>query len=194
MEINSDLKDQGLKCSHCNENIAVPSEGNIIKSGNREKTKILVLLGLIIIGIIGGGVYFYLQESNAPKKRTKSERRQNGSTKKHRYLGYTNETNISTARTHLKMLESSLHAFHLDIGCYPTADEGLNALVEKPDNCKNWNGPYIRTEVPKDPWGNDYVYITPGEHGDFDLLSYGADGRPGGAGKNADITSFIIEE
>ena len=68
---------------------------------------------------------------------------------------------------------------------------GLRALVENVDQNEKWDGPYIKPAVPKDPWGNDYVYTSPGEHGDFDLVSYGADGQPGGTGENADITNYV---
>ena len=70
------------------------------------------------------------------------------------------------------------------------AENGLQALVENVDNNEKWNGPYIKPSVPKDPWGNAYVYACPGEHGDYDLVSYGADGQPGGEGDNADITNW----
>ena len=75
----------------------------------------------------------------------------------------------------------------LDTGSYP---ESLEALTENVDQAEKWDGPYIKPNVPKDPWGNDYVYVFPGEHGEFDLSSYGGDGQPGGEGENADINNW----
>ena len=90
----------------------------------------------------------------------------------------------------IKLLEDALTGYRLDLGSYPTGDAGLQSLVENADNNEKWNGPYIKPSVPKDPWGNEYVYTCPGEHGDYDLVSYGADGQPGGEGDNADITNW----
>jgi general secretion pathway protein G len=88
--------------------------------------------------------------------------------------------------------------YKLDNGAYPTTDQGLKALVEAPtagNLPKNWRqGGYLeKGKVPKDPWSNDFIYICPGKHGDFDLSSYGADGEPGGEGKNKDINNWEIE-
>ena len=83
------------------------------------------------------------------------------------------------------------HLFKLEVGRYPTAQEGLQALISAPPGVNNWNGPYWKkTEVPKDPWGNEYKYGAPGQHGPYDLLSYGADGKEGGEGPNKDITNW----
>ncbi|MGC9023154.1 MAG: type II secretion system major pseudopilin GspG, partial [Dissulfurimicrobium sp.] len=84
----------------------------------------------------------------------------------------------------------ALDAFRLDNGRYPTTEEGLKALREKPPGLDTWNGPYLPKPIPKDPWGHDYVYRCPGEHGDYDIISYGRDGQPGGEGEDADITSW----
>ena len=97
----------------------------------------------------------------------------------------------SKATTQVKLLEDALTGYKLDIGSYPDTATGLRALVENVDQNEKWDGPYIKPAVPKDPWGNDYVYTSPGEHGDFDLVSYGADGQPGGTGENADITNYV---
>jgi type II secretion system protein G len=88
----------------------------------------------------------------------------------------------------IKLLEDALTGYKLDIGSYP---ESLGALVSNVDQSEKWDGPYIKPAVPKDPWGNAYVYTFPGEHGDFDLVCYGADGQPGGTGENADITNYV---
>ena len=98
---------------------------------------------------------------------------------------------ITTAKTQIKLLEQALNDYKLDTGKYPDSDEGLQMLVENTANVEKWDGPYIKPAVPKDPWGNDYVYVCPGEHGEFDLSSYGADGVEGGEGENADITNWV---
>ena len=107
------------------------------------------------------------------------------------YFRHVRNAKISTAKTQIKLLEQSLMDLKLDTGSYP---QSLDALTENVDQVEKWDGPYIKPNVPKDPWGNDYVYIYPGEHGDFDLLSYGADGQPGGSGENADITNYVATE
>ncbi len=106
------------------------------------------------------------------------------------YLNYIKKANVGAAKTQMKMLEDALTGYRLDIGSYPGADAGLQALVENIDNDEKWEGPYIKPSVPKDPWGNDYIYTMPGEHGEYDLSSYGADGQPGGSGENADINNW----
>ena len=107
------------------------------------------------------------------------------------YLNYVKKANVGAARTQLKLLQEALTGYKLDIGSYPDSVNGLRALVENIDQNTKWDGPYLQPAVvPKDPWGNDYVYTIPGEHGDYDLLSYGADGQSGGSGENADITSW----
>ena len=98
---------------------------------------------------------------------------------------------ITTAKTQIKLLEQALNDYKLDTGKYPDSDEGLQMLVENTANVEKWDGPYIKPAVPKDPWGNDYNYVCPGEHGEFDLSSYGADGVDGGEGENADITNWV---
>jgi general secretion pathway protein G len=109
------------------------------------------------------------------------------------YMNHVKKANIGTAKTQIKLLEDALASYKLDVGTYPSTDDGLQALMTNPGDSEKWNGPYIKPAVPKDPWGNDYVYTSPGEHGDFDLLSYGADGQPGGEGEDADITNYVAE-
>ena len=107
------------------------------------------------------------------------------------YLNYIKRANVSAAKTQIKMLEDALTGYRLDMGKYPDTEAGLAALVENPDENEKWAGPYIKPNVPKDPWGNDYVYVSPGENGrDYDLSSYGADGQPGGEGDDADINNW----
>jgi len=101
----------------------------------------------------------------------------------------------AAARSQMEMLGAALDAYRLDNGRYPTTAQGLAALREEPTiepRPRSWNGPYLRRTVPLDPWDNPYVYIAPGEAnpGSYDLISYGADGTPGGEGENADIRSW----
>ena len=83
------------------------------------------------------------------------------------YLNYVKRANIGAAKTQMKLLEDALTGYRLDVGSYPDGNTGLQALVENVDNNEKWNGPYIKPSVPKDPWGNAYVYACPGEHGDY---------------------------
>jgi general secretion pathway protein G len=95
------------------------------------------------------------------------------------------------AKIQIKNLDGALQLFSFDVGRYPTSSEGLEALLRNPGNLESWKGPYLdKSELPTDPWGKAYVYRSPGQHGDFDLLSYGPDGIEGGEGENADITSW----
>lgn len=94
------------------------------------------------------------------------------------------------ARTQIEVLGTALDTYRLDVGQYPTSEQGLAALVTQPGDVPNWDGPYLRKDVPKDPWGNDYIYNSPGEHGEYDLLSLGADKTEGGEGENGDVVSW----
>ena len=107
-----------------------------------------------------------------------------------RLFGKVGKAKQNTARAQIENFVTALEAFRLDVGRYPTTAEGLNALRTKPANVKNWDGPYLSKEVPLDPWGNPYVYKSPGDHGDYDIISYGADGSPGGEGENKDVVSW----
>ena len=104
------------------------------------------------------------------------------------------DARVATARTQIETFGTALDAYRLDNGTYPSSAQGLNALWERPTTNAppNWRSPYLRKAVPKDPWGHDYVYLAPGKvnPSSYDLLSYGADGRPGGDGDNADIISW----
>jgi len=93
-------------------------------------------------------------------------------------------------KAQIELFGTALDAFRLDAGRYPTTDEGLRALREKPAGVDNWQGPYLPKEIPVDPWGRPYVYKSPGDHGEYDLLSYGLDGVEGGDGENQDVTSW----
>ena len=108
-----------------------------------------------------------------------------------RVLNYLGDARVKTARIQIQSFGSALDLFVIDAGRYPTTREGLSVLVHKPDRIEIWNGPYLKgTVVPKDPWGNEYVYRSPGQHGAYDLLSLGADGREGGTGSAADIANW----
>ena len=106
-----------------------------------------------------------------------------------RYFGQIGKSEINTAKAQIDALEKALDQYRLDTGRYPSTELGLKALVERPQNEPKWNGPYLKKAVPLDPWGKPYVYRAPGEKDDFDLVSYGKDGAPGGSGDNADITN-----
>ena len=95
-----------------------------------------------------------------------------------------------TAKAQIELFGTALDTFRLDVGRYPTMEEGLKALREKPSGVEGWQGPYLPKEIPVDPWRKPYVYKCPGEHGDYDLLSYGLDGTEGGEGENQDIVSW----
>ena len=105
-----------------------------------------------------------------------------------RLMGVMGKAKPKIALTDIRNLETALDLFYLDVGRYPTEDEGLKVLMQAPENLPNWGGPYLK-KPPKDPWGRDYVYKFPGEHGPYDIMSYGADGQPGGEGENGDITN-----
>ncbi len=95
-----------------------------------------------------------------------------------------------TAKAQIELLGAALDEFRLDNGRYPTTEQGLSSLREKPEDLENWAGPYMPKAIPKDPWGHEYVYTAPGEHYDYDLVSYGRDGEPGGEDEDADIVSW----
>ncbi|MDF2180736.1 type II secretion system major pseudopilin GspG [Neptuniibacter sp. CAU 1671] len=96
-----------------------------------------------------------------------------------------------TAELQIGELSSALDLYRLEVGSYPSSEQGLSALIEKPPAVDNWNGPYLKKKVIRDdPWGNAYLYRFPGEHGEFDLYSLGADKQPGGEGENRDVVSW----
>ena len=105
-----------------------------------------------------------------------------------RLMGVMGKAKPKLASTDIKNLETALDLFYLDVGRYPTDEEGLKALTQKPENLPNWGGSYLK-KPPKDPWGRDYVYKFPGEYNPYDIMSYGADGQAGGEGENADVTN-----
>lgn len=128
-------------------------------------TLLELLVVLVIIGLLAGYV--------GPK-----------------YFSQIGKSEVKATRAQLDALGKALDQFRLDNGHYPSTEQGLAALVERPANEAKWDGPYLSKAVPPDPWGNPYVFIMPGEHGEYDLLSYGKDGRPGGEGEAAEITNW----
>jgi general secretion pathway protein G len=104
-----------------------------------------------------------------------------------RYFAQVGKSEVQVAKAQIDALEKSLDQYRLDTRRYPTVEEGLGALVARPGNDAAWNGPYLKKSVPNDPWGHPYVYRTPGQKGEYDLFSYGRDGKPGGSGDDADI-------
>ena len=108
-----------------------------------------------------------------------------------RYFAQVGKSQVKLARAQIDALDKALDQFRLDVGRYPTSEEGLQVLVARPSGEASWSGPYLKKGVPADPWGHPYVYQQPGTHGgDFDLLSYGKDGRLGGTGEDADLTNW----
>jgi general secretion pathway protein G len=116
-----------------------------------------------------------------------------------RILGQEEKARVESAKVQIRALEGALDALKLDIGFYPSTDQGLDALIKKPETGRipsRWReGGYLKpARIPKDPWGKDYVYISPGSEGrEYEIISYGADGEPGGEGNNADIESWTIQ-
>ena len=101
------------------------------------------------------------------------------------------ESKVKAAKVQIEDLAQTLDMYKLDVGSYPTSDQGLNALIESPDGAARWNGPYLRkSKVPLDPWQQEYKYTSPGEHGKFDVTSLGADGKEGGEGEDKDLNSL----
>ncbi|MGF6262531.1 general secretion pathway protein G [Paraburkholderia youngii] len=107
-----------------------------------------------------------------------------------RYFEQVGKSNTKIARAQIDSLSKALDQYRLDMGVYPTTEEGLQALMTKPQDATNWSGPYLQKAVPPDPWGRPYHYRSPGEHGDYDLYSLGKDGKVGGTGENTNVTSW----
>jgi general secretion pathway protein G len=100
------------------------------------------------------------------------------------------KSEVKATKAQIDALQKSLDQYRIDVGHYPSTEQGLAALVTRPGEEPKWAGPYLSKAVPADPWGHDYQYRAPGQHGDFDLLSLGKDGQPGGDGESADIVSW----
>jgi len=139
----------------------------MIASHNRRKgfTLIELLLVMVILGLLAAlvGPRFFGQEKKAKQRAAKGQ---------------------------IALFETALDNYRLDVGRYPTTEQGLQALRAQPDGVDKWDGPYLKKAVPADPWGNAFAYESPSEHGDYAIISYGADGRPGGEDVDTDIVSW----
>jgi general secretion pathway protein G len=107
-----------------------------------------------------------------------------------RYFSQVSKSEVKVVQAQINAFEKALDTYRLDVGRYPNTEEGLAALVARPQNEPKWNGPYLQKGVPLDPWGKPYQYKSPGEHREVDVWSFGKDGQPGGTGEAADITSW----
>jgi general secretion pathway protein G len=132
---------------------------------SRGFTLLELLVVLVIIGLLAGYV--------GPK-----------------FFAQIGKSEVKTAAAQIDGLTKALDQYRLDTGHYPTTEQGLNALWVKPADESRWWGPYLRKAPPKDPWGREYQYKSPGEHAEFDVFSLGKDGREGGSGEDQDITSW----
>lgn len=132
---------------------------------NRGFTMMELLIVLVIIGLLAALVGPTLYKQISPAK-------------------------TSVAKAQIENFMSALDAYFIDTGTFPTTQQGLIALRDKPTTATNWNGPYLKKELPNDPWGNPYVYKSPGRNGGYEILSLGSDGSPGGAEDAKDVTSW----
>jgi general secretion pathway protein G len=108
-----------------------------------------------------------------------------------RVINYLGEAKVKAAKIQIESFSSALDLYYLDAGRYPSSSEGLAALAQRPGGSTTWNGPYLKNgAVPNDPWGHPYLYRSPGQHGVYDIVSYGSDGQEGGTGTAADIVSW----
>ena len=106
------------------------------------------------------------------------------------FIGQVGKAEVQAARQQIQLFETALDTLRLDVGRYPTTQEGLEMLRTRPFGVDRWDGPYLKKDVPLDPWGNPYMYRSPGKSGAFDLFSYGADGVQGGEAENSDIVNW----
>jgi general secretion pathway protein G len=106
-----------------------------------------------------------------------------------RYFTQIGRSEVAVAKSQIDAFGKALDQYRLDLGRYPSSEQGLKALVTNPGEGERWHGPYLQKAVPNDPWGNPYLYRAPGEKDDYDLISYGKDGAPGGQGESADLTN-----
>ena len=105
-------------------------------------------------------------------------------------FGKVGKSKQKAAKAQIAYFETALDMYHLDVGKYPTTGQGLKVLREKPTDIDRWDGPYLKKEIPLDPWGNDYEYRSPSDHGEYEIVSLGADGNAGGEDEDADVVSW----
>jgi general secretion pathway protein G len=132
---------------------------------SRAFTLLELLVVMVIIGLLAGYV--------GPK-----------------YFAQIGKSEVKTAKAQIDAIEKALDQYRLDTGRYPTTEQGLGALFTRPANEPKWSGPYLKKDLPADPWSHPYQYRSPGEYGEYDVLSFGKDGQPGGSAEAADITSW----
>jgi general secretion pathway protein G len=155
-------------------NFRLPFASNELRSASVKPTRHLhcpagfTLLELLVVIVIIGLLAAYV----GPK-----------------YFAQLGKSEVTIAKAQIEAFDKALDTYRLNVGRYPTTEEGLAALLVKPATAANWNGPYLKKEVPLDPWGHAYLYRSPGSKGDFEVISYGKDGQPGGTDENADITN-----
>lgn len=142
-----------------------PSLRRIVRRCVAGFTLLELLVVLVVLGLLAGLV--------APK-----------------YFKQLGKSESKTAQAQLEGIAKALDLYRLDAGRYPSSEQGLLALTERPADEPRWDGPYLHKAVPADPWGRAYLYQQPGEHGEYDLFSLGRDGRPGGSDDNADVVSW----
>jgi general secretion pathway protein G len=141
----------------------------LYRGAKRARTAGFTLLELLVVIVIIGLLAAYV----GPK-----------------YFSQLGKSEVTVTRAQIEAFEKSLDTFRLDVGRYPTTEEGLNALMAAPPTAAaKWNGPYLKKGVPADPWGHAYQYRAPGTKAEYEILSLGKDGQPGGAGEAADISS-----
>lgn len=145
----------------------MPSSTNLSLSLSSPRARGFTLLELLVVVAIIGLLAAYV----GPK-----------------YFGQVGKSEQALARAQIESFHRALGSYRLDVGTFPSTEEGLNALMVKPAAATKWAGPYLTKAVPQDPWGKPYVYRVPGAKGDYDLLSYGKDGQPGGSGDAADVS------
>jgi len=143
----------------------------MLKIGKRARARVrgFTLLELLVVIVIIGMLVGYV----GPK-----------------YFKQVGKSQITVVRDQLHAFGQALDQYRLDTGHYPSTQQGMAALVDKPANETRWDGPYLKKAIPLDPWGTPYVYKLPGDHGDYDLISYGKDGVPGGTGEDADLGNW----